>query len=59
MQKQVYSIQEFAAAYGVSRSTVYKEIETGRLRILKVGRRTLISLEAAAAWLAGMGRQSQ
>ena len=47
---QAYDVQSFAKAYGISRAQVYVEIKCGRLRNFKVGRRTLISREAAEAW---------
>ena len=50
MTKLAYSIYEFANAYSVGRSKVYEEIREGRLRIIKVGKRTLIPVEAAAEW---------
>ena len=45
-----YSIEEFAAIYGVGRTSVFEEISSGRLRTYKVGRRRYISAEAAAEW---------
>jgi hypothetical protein len=51
---QAYDVQSFAKAYGISRAQVYVEIKFGRLRIFKVGRRTLISREAAEAWQRGL-----
>lgn len=48
------SIETFCQWAGIGRSLAYKEIEAGRLRIKKVGRRTLITLEAARAWLADL-----
>jgi hypothetical protein len=50
---QAYDVQSFAKAYGISRAQIYIEIKAGRLRIFKVGRRTLISCEAAEAWRRG------
>jgi hypothetical protein len=47
---QAYDVQSFAKAYGISRAQVYVEIKFHRLRIFKVGRRTLISRESAAEW---------
>lgn len=48
--RHFYRIPEFAAEHRVGRSTVYREIKAGRLRVKKVGRSTLISAEDAAAW---------
>ena len=54
---QAYDIPSFVAAHKISRAQVYKEIKAGRLRIFKVGRRTLISCEAAEAWRRELERQ--
>ena len=46
------SIEAFCRWAGVGRTTTYHEIGQGRLRALKVGRRTVIPAEAAARqWL--------
>lgn len=45
------SILDFCAWAGIGRSLAYREIESGRLKIRKVGRRTLVTIEAAQAWL--------
>lgn len=47
---RAYSIEEFAHCYGIGRTLAYREIAAGRLRIFKVGRRTLISADAAEEW---------
>jgi excisionase family DNA binding protein len=46
-----YRVEEFGAAAGVGRSTVYEEISAGRLKAVKCGSRTLIPADAAEAWL--------
>ena len=47
-----YSIPEFMAAVSIgSRSTVYREINAGRLNTVTVGTRRLIPHESAIAWL--------
>ena len=51
MQKPTYSIPEFVATFGVSRSAVYREIREGRLKAVKCGRRTMIRATDADAWL--------
>ena len=45
-----FSVELFADEHGISRSQSYVEIKKGRLRTMKVGRRRLISTEAAADW---------
>lgn len=46
------SIEELALVEGLGRTSVYKEIGAGRLRALKVGRRTIITAEARQEWKA-------
>jgi excisionase family DNA binding protein len=53
-EKRAFSIPEFCLLYGVCRTTVYEEIRAGRLRAVKVGRRTLILVDDAEAWLAAL-----
>lgn len=48
---QAYDIKSFCKAFNVSRSFVYEEIKAGRLKAVKVGRRTLIPRDNALAWL--------
>jgi predicted site-specific integrase-resolvase len=45
-----FRLNEFCAAYGVGRTTVYSEIAAGRLKTYSVGRARFVSAEAAAAW---------
>ncbi|MCD9817070.1 transcriptional regulator [Bradyrhizobium japonicum] len=45
------SIEEFCQAHGFSTALFFKLRKKGQTpRMMKVGKRTLISLEAAAAW---------
>jgi len=49
------SIEDFCKSNGISRSLFYKLRRQGRgPRIVKVGRRTLISSEAASEWRKAM-----
>ncbi|GJL94396.1 MAG: hypothetical protein DHS20C05_08010 [Hyphococcus sp.] len=48
---EAYDIKSFCKAFNVSRSFVYEEIKEGRLRVVKVGRRTLIPRPYALEWL--------
>ena len=57
--KLSYTIDEFLEATGIgSRSTVYKEIKEGRLRVAKVGKRTLITKDAAKDWLESISQKA-
>jgi len=50
-EKLALSIGEFCKAHNISRSKFYLLLDEGKApRIMKIGRRTLISLEAACAW---------
>jgi len=48
-----YRINELSQAFRVGRSKIYMEIKAGRLRSFKMGKVTLVSIEAAEAWQAG------
>jgi excisionase family DNA binding protein len=50
--KRTISILEFSRRYSVGRTSVYQEIASGRLRAIKVGRKTLVKVDDAEAWLA-------
>ena len=50
IETQTYDIRTFCAAHSVSRSFAYLEIKAGRLKRFKLGKRTLISREAAETW---------
>ena len=52
--KLAYSVDEFIAAANISRTKAYEEIAAGRLRVRKVGARTIIRVEDAKAWLAAL-----
>jgi predicted DNA-binding transcriptional regulator AlpA len=55
MQPQLISIKQFCADHGISRSFFYKLLQQGQgPRVTKLGARTLVSAEAAAAWRARM-----
>jgi len=51
MEQRAYSISEFCAAYGISKVFLHSLWKRGEgPRRLKVGRKILITREAAAAW---------
>jgi excisionase family DNA binding protein len=51
--RRALHINEFCKAYGVSRSTVYKLATENKLRLFKIGGRSLIRVEDAEALLNG------
>ena len=50
--KLAYSVPEFLAAVPIGRTKLYEELKAGRLRAVKVGKRTLIPITEAERWLA-------
>ena len=57
--KLAYSIPEFLAAVPIGRTKLYEELKAGRLRAVKVGKRTLIPLCEAEAWLRRMANNGE
>jgi excisionase family DNA binding protein len=51
MEKALMTLPEFLGRHSISRTAAYREIRDGRLRVTKVGRRTLIARIDADAWL--------
>ena len=50
-KQSAFSIPDFCSAHDISRAMFYLLLRDGRApAIMKIGRRTLISAEAAAAW---------
>jgi len=49
-----YSIPEFCEASGLCRSNVYEAIRGGRLTARKHGRRTIIAVDEAKAFIAAL-----
>jgi hypothetical protein len=41
-------------AGGICRSFAYEEVKRGRLRLTKIGRKTVVTVEDAKAWLAAL-----
>ena len=48
------TVLEAARSAGVGRSTIYEELASGRLKAKKLGRRTIITEQAVAEWMAGL-----
>ena len=53
-EKAAFNVGEGAAILGLSRQTLYNEINSGRLKSFKVGRRRVIPSEAISAWKQAM-----
>ena len=51
INKQTYSILQFCEAHNISRAKFYLLLNEGKApRLMKVGRRRLVSMESAADW---------
>lgn len=60
IEKQAFSIPEFCAAYSVGRAKLYRMMKAGEgPRIMKVGRKTIISKEAADEWRRNIEAKTQ
>ena len=57
--RRALSIAEFSESFGIGRTSVYAEIKAGRLRVVKVGNRTLILLEDAERWASSLRGPAQ
>lgn len=53
-EKEAFTITEFCQLYSIGRTKAYEEIKSGRLQIRKIGKRTIITAEAAQEWLANL-----
>jgi excisionase family DNA binding protein len=49
-----YSISEACGLLSVGRTTLYAAIKKGDLKTCKVGRRTLVTVEALQSWLGSL-----
>ena len=54
----LYDVDEAAEAPRLSRSVLYELIRSGRLRIVKQGRRRLVPVSALADYVDSLGRQT-
>jgi hypothetical protein len=45
-----FTIKSFLTTYHISRAKFYSEVKEGRIKLMKVGSRSLVSHRAALAW---------
>lgn len=50
----MYSVAEVGEIAGICRSLVYEELNSGRLKGSKIGKRTIITKPALHEWLASL-----
>ena len=48
--KEALAVREFCARYGICRQTFYDEVKRGRIRAVKLGKKTIILRADAEAW---------
>ncbi|TWA85155.1 excisionase family DNA binding protein [Azospirillum brasilense] len=50
-EKVAESVEEFCASVGIKRTSFYKNVAEGRIKVLKAGRRTLVPITERDAFL--------
>ena len=50
MEPVAYRVSEFCQIYVISKASFYREVQAGRLHILKRGRRSLVERTEAERW---------
>ncbi len=61
-EAEAFRVPEFCQRYAICRTSLYKEVNEGRLHLIKRGRRTLITRAEAERWfttLCQKGRSGQ
>jgi hypothetical protein len=62
-ERGAFNIDNFCKWADIGRSQVYEEVQRGRLRLTKCGRRSLITFADAQVWLAALpkvgGKQAE
>jgi len=52
--RRVLTIAEFLHCYRIGRTRFYEEVAAGRIRLRKLGKKSLVSLDDAEKWLASL-----
>jgi len=50
-EKVAETINEFCSAVGIGRTLFYREVKSGRIKILKAGRKTLVPISQRREYL--------
>lgn len=58
-QPLVWTIDETIERARTSRATIYREIKSGRLKTVRIGRRRYVTPEAARAWIESLAEDSE
>ncbi len=46
-----WRVDDFCRAHGIGRSKFYEEVKCGEIKIIKIGKRTLVPDSEARAWM--------
>lgn len=53
-QKAAMTVDEFCGWASIGRSKFYQEVNEGRIRLRKIGRKSVITMTDAQTWLDGL-----
>lgn len=51
LEKGAFSVGEFMSWASIGRTKFYEEVNTGRIKIYKLGSKTIVKVSDAQAWL--------
>ncbi len=54
-----WRVDDFCRAHGIGRTLFYDEVKRGEIKLIKVGKRTLVPDSEAKAWQARKARASK
>ena len=54
-----WRVNEFCAAHGIGRTLFYREVRDGEIKLIKIGKRSLVSDSEAKAWMERKARASK
>jgi len=54
MEPVVYRVSDFCRVYAISKASFYREIQAGRLRLVKRGKSSLVERREAERWFAAL-----
>jgi hypothetical protein len=52
--REAFAVREFCARYRIGRDLFYSEVKRGRLRAVKLGRKTIVLRADAESWAASL-----
>ena len=50
-EKAAFTVDQFCTWAAIGRSKFYREVSEGRLRLRKIGRKSVVTMADATAWL--------